>query len=80
MMKLLTFAAACLAATASAEYKSEYKIVDDHMIHNSVSSLLPSEYIQADQLPDAFTWGDVDGVSYLTQSRNQHLPQCKQKE
>lgn len=26
-------------------------------------------------MPDAFTWGDVDGVSYLTHSLNQHVPQ-----
>jgi len=26
-------------------------------------------------VPDAFTWGDVNGTSYLTMSRNQHIPQ-----
>jgi len=26
-------------------------------------------------LPDSFTWGDKDGVNYLTMSRNQHIPQ-----
>ena len=31
--------------------------------------------IKDDDLPDAFTWGDVDGVNYLTMSRNQHIPQ-----
>merc|ERR1712078_946269 len=31
--------------------------------------------IKDDDLPDAFTWGNVDGVNYLTMSRNQHIPQ-----
>ena len=26
-------------------------------------------------LPEDFTWGNVDGVNYLTQMRNQHIPQ-----
>ena len=31
--------------------------------------------IKDQDLPDAFTWGNVDGVNYLTMSRNQHIPQ-----
>jgi len=31
--------------------------------------------LDASLLPDDFTWGDVNGVSYLTHSLNQHLPQ-----
>jgi cathepsin X len=31
--------------------------------------------IKDGDLPDAFTWGNVDGVNYLTMSRNQHIPQ-----
>jgi len=27
------------------------------------------------ELPDAFTWGNVNGTSYLTPSLNQHIPQ-----
>jgi cathepsin X len=26
-------------------------------------------------LPASFNWGDIDGVSYLTHSLNQHIPQ-----
>lgn len=31
--------------------------------------------VELESYPDTFTWGDVDGVSYLTMSRNQHIPQ-----
>jgi cathepsin X len=34
---------------------------------------LPYAYI--DSLPHSFNWGNVSGVSYLTHSLNQHLPQ-----
>ena len=36
---------------------------------------MPHTYIDLDDLPDSFSWGDVDGVSYLTKSLNQHIPQ-----
>ena len=31
--------------------------------------------IKDGDLPSAFSWGDVDGLNYLTMSRNQHIPQ-----
>ena len=39
------------------------------------SHLLLHERIQDEDLPAEFTWGNVSGVSYLTMSRNQHIPQ-----
>ncbi len=36
---------------------------------------MPYTYIDPNDLPDAFHWGDVHGVSYLTHSLNQHIPQ-----
>lgn len=35
---------------------------------------LPYTYISMEELPKEFYWGDVDGVSYLTHSLNQHIP------
>lgn len=40
-----------------------------------VTSARPHTYIKEDTLPDDFTWGNIDGVSYLTRSHNQHIPQ-----
>lgn len=40
-------------------------------MHNDYSTPLPHEYVGAADLPDSFTWGDVNGVSYLTHSLNQ---------
>lgn len=35
----------------------------------------PKHYVKTEDLPQAFDWGNVNGVNYLTMSRNQHLPQ-----
>lgn len=44
-------------------------------IDNDYQLALPSSYINPKDLPKAFSWGNVDGISYLTRSLNQHLPQ-----
>jgi cathepsin X len=54
---------------------NEYLVLDDHKLQNFYSSPLPYQYIKDDDLPVSFTWGDVDGKSYLTHSLNQHIPQ-----
>jgi len=36
---------------------------------------LPHTYLGAEELPPSFTWANVGGVSYLTHSLNQHIPQ-----
>lgn len=35
----------------------------------------PFQKMSAAELPKNFTWGNVDGVNYLTRMRNQHIPQ-----
>lgn len=57
-----------------AQRHNEYLIMEDHKIRDNYYSPLPFTYIDADELPASFNWGDVDGVSYLTRSLNQHLP------
>jgi hypothetical protein len=34
-----------------------------------------AESVLLSALPASFFWGDVDGVNYLTETRNQHIPQ-----
>eukprot|EP00934_Nitzschia_sp_Nitz4_P004689 Nitzschia sp. Nitz4//scaffold64_size103689//72392//73557//NITZ4_004443-RA/size103689-snap-gene-0.119-mRNA-1//1//CDS//3329556151//4679//frame0 len=63
-----------LTGAAQAERFNEIKIRED-AVHNSYENPLPHTYVGAEDLPDAFTWADIDGVSYLTHSLNQHIPQ-----
>ena len=64
-----------LAAQASSERHNEFVLLDGHKIRNSYTSPLPYTYINEEDLPDNFHWGDVNGRSYLTHSLNQHIPQ-----
>jgi len=62
-----------LAPSAAERLKSEiYKHPD--LQHNDHHSPLPHTYIKKQDLPSAHDWGNVDGVSYLTESLNQHIP------
>ena len=42
-----------------------------------ITSPLPSTYVQLQDLPSDFWWGDYDGINMLTTARNQHIPQCQ---
>lgn len=46
-----------------------------HTVTDMHESPLPYTYVDASELPDAFTWGDVEGTSYVTHALNQHVPQ-----
>ena len=74
-MKLIMSVFLAGAALISAAYQNEFVIMSDHTVFDNYEKPLPSTYIDAESLPDAFTWGDVDGVSFLTRSLNQHIPQ-----
>jgi len=46
----------------------------DHTVMEDYISPLPHHYLKGTQLPENFTWANVDGVSYLTKNLNQHIP------
>ena len=71
MVKALSLS--LLLAVASA-YESEVVRVS-HGDQGKYSKPLPHTYVRAEQMPKSFTWADQDGVSYVTKSLNQHIPQ-----
>ena len=44
-------------------------------MRNSYRLPLPYTYLNDFELPESFTWGNINGVNYLTKSLNQHIPQ-----
>jgi hypothetical protein len=52
-----------------------FQILEGHKVRDAFTSPLPYTYIKTEDLPASFNWGDIDGVSYLTHSLNQHIPQ-----
>ena len=60
--------------TTKASYRSEYKVLEGHKVKNDYSSPLPIDYLDPSDLPSNFTWGNVNGVNYLTRVLNQHIP------
>merc|ERR1719384_468190 len=74
-MKLTLSTALLVPQLALSKYRSEYKILEGHKIKNDYSSPLPHTYLKESDIPDSFTWGNVEDVSYLTRTLNQHLPQ-----
>ena len=74
-------AAAAAAAGGAAParpvtYPSELVDMPGHTRPELVKSPLPHTYVSQQELPAAFSWGDVNGESYLTRALNQHVPQC----
>jgi cathepsin X len=56
------------------KYMNEIKIMENHKKRSHVVSPLPHTYLVQEAIPDNFSWGDVDGKSYLTKQLNQHIP------
>jgi len=66
---------AAATSSSSSTFYNELQVFED-VLHNSFfQSPLPHTYIDVADLPASFSWGNVDGVSYLTKSLNQHIPQ-----
>ena len=54
---------------------SEIRYLSDHQVHESHVLPLPSTYVKSSDIPESFNWANINGKSYITASRNQHLPQ-----
>jgi cathepsin X len=74
LVGILTAAILSPWTTTAAEIRNELLEMDG-TIDNQYQLPLPIDYIDPDELPESFHWGDVHGVSYLTRSLNQHVPQ-----
>ena len=59
-----------------ATYPSELVEQAGHTRPELIKSKLPHTYLRTEELPESFSWGDINGVSYLTRALNQHVPQC----
>eukprot|EP00771_Trimastix_marina_P002075 gnl/Trimastix_PCT/3187.p1 GENE.gnl/Trimastix_PCT/3187~~gnl/Trimastix_PCT/3187.p1 ORF type:complete len:298 (+),score=22.20 gnl/Trimastix_PCT/3187:63-956(+) len=47
----------------------------NHYANQHIISPLPHEAVNPQDLPSEFAWNDVQGVNYLSNTRNQHAPQ-----
>lgn len=81
-LPLLVFATHALLATCSNDhadrilYRSGELALRDpasYMIE-VVRSAAPHTYLSAEDLPQAWDWRSVDGLSYTTPIQNQHIP------
>ncbi|KAL7568677.1 hypothetical protein ACA910_021675 [Epithemia clementina (nom. ined.)] len=75
-MNALTVVLVALSlGVAHSERKNEYVVLEGHKVRNNFKSPLPYTYLDPDDLPKSFSWGDINGTSLLTHSLNQHIPQ-----
>merc|ERR1711935_1140000 len=79
-MKVIALLVVCIAAVSQARINEVWTKQQNEaagLLHKGSHAVnpLPQDYIATEDLPTNFTWGDVDGVNYLTKSLNQHIPQ-----
>jgi len=73
-MKFAIIGVCAAAMAASAEYVSERVFLPGSREEHVVSAQ-PHEYVDMADVPAEWTWGNVNGTSYITASQNQHIPQ-----
>lgn len=56
-------------------YPNEYKILDGHTKFSSEAETGKHVlHVKTEDLPENFNWGNIDGESFLSPMRNQHIP------
>ena len=75
MVRTLFVFVVVAAAAAEIQFMNEFKIMPGHKKLESYEKPLPKTYTRASDLPDNWSWGNVNGTNYLTKSLNQHIPQ-----
>jgi len=68
-------AVAAALGCAAGERASEYKVLPGHTVFNWTERSHDHAYLGEAKLPDSWDWRNVNGVSYVTKSLNQHIPQ-----
>jgi cathepsin X len=74
-LTIMRFCSASLFFLMASTVVAEEKILSGHTVFNDYKNPLPHTYVSSNDLPDAFSWGNVNGKSYITRSLNQHIPQ-----
>jgi len=69
---LFALALGASAARRLSEYRQDMPLFKNKQ---TVTTRLPSTYVAPEALPASFDWRNVNGVSYVTKSLNQHIPQ-----
>mmetsp|Transcript_30772 Transcript_30772/g.51144 ORF Transcript_30772/g.51144 Transcript_30772/m.51144 type:complete len:311 (-) Transcript_30772:89-1021(-) len=64
-----------LVVSSDVKRHNEFVLLEGHKVRNKYHSPLPYTYIDQDDLPDNWDWRNINGVSYVTHSLNQHIPQ-----
>merc|ERR1719313_2637003 len=81
MMKAAVFlmlsVAVCVRAAPIPTHSSSFKACfsGNMNIKERITGPRAHESIRVADVPASFFWGDVNGTNYLTESRNQHIPQ-----
>jgi len=75
-----SFAIICIfafvaSASALRQHRNEYKTMPGHKVKNDFSLKQPKDYVDVSTLPNSFDWHSQNGVSLVTRSLNQHIPQ-----
>jgi len=65
-----------LAAHPSEVWTREQEVAAG-IIRERIVTTPPRHAIRTRDLPEEFSWANKDGKSYVTMSRNQHIPQCE---